>query len=100
MRALIDLIVYDVGGHEARFERYAADMLYVIASGNRLDTDKAERFGKILEDVYRNPFEKAKKLMTASEIKEYLIAKIDKTIKEMGEESNGFNDISGENHVG
>ena len=97
----MDLIVYDVNGHRARFERYAADMLYVIASGNKLDTDKAERFSEILEDAYKSPFVRRKsKLRTAAEIKEYLIAKIDKTIKEMGEESNGFNDISGENHVG
>jgi len=77
---LVDLIVYDVNGHRARFERYAADMLYVIASGNKLDTDKAERFGIVLEDFYRSPFShKTGKLKTAADIKAYLLQKIDET---------------------
>lgn len=77
-------------------------MLYVIASGNRLDTDKAEMFGEILGDAYKNPFERFKKgnLKTATEIKGYLLEKIDKKIKELEEQSDGFDDIISENHVG
>lgn len=66
----------------ARFERFAADMLYIIAAGSRIDPDRTERFGKQVEDVFRNPFVKqVKKPETAAEIKEYMIKKIEETLQ-------------------
>ena len=101
MRAMIDLITYEVAGPRARYERYTADMLYIMAAGERLDTDKAERFGTILEGVYRNPFgmsNGAGKLKTAADIKAYLLAKISKQIEILrtGGTIHGSDDAGGE----
>ena len=63
-------------GQKARFERYAAEMMYVLASGQHIDPERSPRFGQILETVYTNPFEKAKKKMTAEEIRQYTIKRI------------------------
>ena len=75
-------------GPRARFERYAAEMLYVIASKGQLDTDVAQRFGSILEEYYANPFEKKKpaKKMSAADIKSYVSEKIRSAIDKLGSE--------------
>lgn len=62
----------------ARFERYAADMLYAIAAGIRIDTDKTERFRAMVDKVYQDPFRKAKKKPeTAAEITDYIYSRFD-----------------------
>ena len=62
---------------EARFERFAADMLFAIASGIKIDKDKSPRFGQQVDEIYANPFtRKQNEQMTAAEIKEYIRGKI------------------------
>ena len=46
----------------------------MIAAGQKIDTDRAERFGVQVDKLYVNPFEKRTKKRqpyTAKEIKEY-----------------------------
>lgn len=93
MRSLTLLVERTANGQTARFERFAADMLYNIATGGHIDTNKVERFGRQLEEVYRNPFErKVQGPQTAAEIKQYLLDKLEDMI-------NGFDDASGEDHA-
>lgn len=65
---------------QARFERFAADMLFSIASGIKIDAEKSPRFRVQIDEIYANPFEKKKakntKPMTADEIKQYIRGKI------------------------
>ena len=51
----------------------------MVAAGMKIDTNKAERFGAIIDRVYENPFSepKPKEPKTAAEVKQYLIDKID-----------------------
>ena len=78
MWALRALIQYEVMGQRARFERFSADMLFVIASGERIDKDRAPHFADILEKTYANPFEKKQNQpMTAAEIKQYILEKLE-----------------------
>ena len=72
-------------GQRARFERFAADMLYVIASGGHIDTDAIKRFGEQLDEIYANPFEKkaSEKKMTAADIKDHVASKIKGLLQEM-----------------
>ena len=53
----------------------------MLAAGQRLDTDRAKRFSDRLESLYADPFKKAKKPMSAAEIKEYIRGKIRKLRK-------------------
>ena len=72
-------------GQMSRFERFAADMLYVITSGGHLDTDVVKRFGEQLDEIYANPFEKRvpDKKMTAADIKDHVASKIKGLLQEM-----------------
>lgn len=79
-------MIREVDGPRAKFERYAADMLYVVASKGQLDTDTAKRFGEILEEYYANPFEKKKKKMSAADIKSYVSEKLRSAIDKLGSE--------------
>ena len=102
---MIDLITYEVAGPRARYERYTADLLYIMASGDQLDKTSAERFGAILEGIYRNPFEKrneASNLKTAADIKEYVLARIRKQIEILrtGGTIHGSDDAGGEDRSG
>lgn len=74
-------------GQRARFERFAANMLYTIASGRNIDTDRVETFGAQLDEVYSNPFGKKKEKgpQTAAEVKDYILDKIRKRIQELEE---------------
>lgn len=60
-------------GQAARFERFTASLLYVMASGKRIDPDRTERFSEQVDSVWKNPFKSKQERMTSSEIKEYLI---------------------------
>ena len=63
-------------GPRARFERYAADMLFWIASGKHIDDEKSPRFEEFIDSIYRNPFGEKKKPMTAKDIKQHVLQKI------------------------
>ena len=76
MRALTMLLEHDVLGQRGRFERFAAEMLYIMAAGAHIDTNRVERFGVQLDEIYRNPFEKKEQPMTAAEIKRYIIKRL------------------------
>lgn len=86
------LLEHDVIGQRARFERFAAEMLYMIAAGARIDTNRVDRFGIQLDEIYRNPFEKKEQPMTAEEIKRYIIKRLVGT--------DGLTEPGGENHAG
>lgn len=64
---------------QARFERFAASMMYALAAGIRIDTDKTEPFSHQVNDLYKNPFEeknRQKQPTTAAEIKAHVLGKI------------------------
>ena len=84
---------------QARFERFAASMLYAIAAGSKIDTDKTEPFSRQVNDLYRNPFEEKqqkKQPETAAEIKAYIRGKI----RELRGKTNGSAEPCSENHAG
>ena len=75
------ILAHEANGPGARFQRYMADMAYVIATGQKADEDKTPRFADIVEKIYKNPFEKQeKKPRTAAEIKQHIIDKIDELL--------------------
>lgn len=81
----------------ARFERFAASMLYTIASGAKIDTDKTEPFWKQVEELYANPFErKAAQPVTAEEIKAHVLKKI----RELRGKRDGSSEPGSENNAG
>ena len=52
-------------------------MLYFIAAGKHIDTDRTERFGAQVDRIHRNPFKKEKpQPRTAREIKDYIVGRI------------------------
>jgi hypothetical protein len=76
LRALTYLVEHETGGQGARFERFVADLMFHIAGGQHIDTERTQRFSEQLEKLYENPFEKKKKPQTAAEIKGYILGKI------------------------
>ena len=71
------MLQHDAFSQTARFERFAANLLYTIAAGKQIDPDKAERFGTQVDEVYKNPFTyHEEQPMTAAEIKQHLLDKI------------------------
>ena len=52
----------------------------MIAAGMRIDTNKVERFGALVDRIYSDPFKGPDKPMTAAEIKQHLIDKIDQLL--------------------
>lgn len=87
MRSLINLVTREATGPLAMFERFSAEMLYVIASGDHIDKDRVERFGARLERYFANPFESLtpEKKMTAADIKDHVAGKIKALLQEMGD---------------
>lgn len=66
----------------------------MLASGEHIDGNKVERFGRKLESIYANPFEKrVKQPQTAAEIKEYILGKLEEFI-------HGSDDAGGEDRPG
>ena len=80
MRALTELLKHEVLGQRARYERYTADLLYMIAAGMKIDTNKVERFGALVDMVYGDPFKEPEKPMSAADVKRHLIEKIDRLL--------------------
>ena len=78
MRSLARLLQHNVLGQTARFERFAAGLLFKLAAGQKIDPEKSEPFSAQVETIYSNPFEEQKKAepMTAAEIKSYLLEKM------------------------
>jgi len=77
LRSLGRLMAHEVYGQTARFQRYAASMLYAIAGGRKIDLDRTEPFGRQIEDIYRNPFpRRASGPQTRKEIEEYIIRRL------------------------
>ena len=73
------LLEHDVLGQRARFERFAADMLYILAAGEHIDANRAERFSVQVDRIYASPFAKAGKQeneMSAEEIRQYIIKRL------------------------
>ncbi len=92
---------HHANGREAQFDRFVANLLYVIASGKRIDDTRTPKFGKILEDLYENPFTKKKRKKqpkTSAEIKNYICGRIQELIEE--ENHHGSDDAGGENRPG
>jgi len=77
-------------------------MLYTIAAGAKVDTNRVKRFGYQLEEVYRNPFKKRPpELKTAAEIIQHVCDRIDELLAGATEEdNNGSTDPCGENNAG
>ena len=70
--------MHEALGPRARFERYAADMLYMIAAGIKIDTKRSEKFSKQIDEIYRNPFVKVeKKPETKEDIVDYIYRKVE-----------------------
>ena len=77
LRSLWRLMVHEVYGQTARFQRYAASMLYAIAGGQKIDMNRTEPFGRQIDDIYRNPFQRrGVGLQTRKEIEEYIIRRL------------------------
>lgn len=93
-RALRAILEHEALGQRARFERYAADMLFAIASGTKIDAERSPRFTFHVEEVWKNPFEKkTDEPMTAEEIKAHILQKIEGLL-------NGSDDACRENQAG
>lgn len=84
---------------QARFERFAASMMYALAAGIKIDTDKTEPFSHQVNDLYRNPFEEKqqkKQPETAAEIKAHILRKI----RELRGKKDGSAEPCSENNAG
>lgn len=100
MLSLQRLIERETLGQRSRFERFAADMLYFAAAGKQIDTDRTPRFADQLESVFKNPFEKAEKKMTAEEIRQYTLNKIRGLLANIRRENNGTDETRCETAAG
>ena len=61
-------------GHTARYERFVAQMVYVLAGGKHIDMERVPNFSSQIEEMYENPFaKKAPQPQTAKEIKEHVL---------------------------
>lgn len=68
-------------GQTSRWQRFTAELLYVMASGKRIDENKTERFGEILKEVYSDPFKKkTRQPETAQEIISYISGRVKELI--------------------
>lgn len=63
-------------GEEARFRRYAANMLRIIAANRTLDYDKSQPFADQVDAVYANPFETEDETLTTKTIVERVLEKL------------------------
>ena len=62
-----------------------AELMYVLAGGQRIDTDRMKRFSEQLDEIYANPFSRVKlsRDMSAQEIKDHIRGKIRELKKKM-----------------
>ena len=54
-----------------------ASMIYVLAAGKNIDTQKSKTFSEIVDEIYANPFTRKGKEMTAEEIKAYIVSRLE-----------------------
>ena len=74
--ALQKLLEREMLGQEARYERFMAQMVYILAAGRKIDMERTESFGAQVDQAFKNPFSaKREKEMprTAAEIKQYVL---------------------------
>ena len=77
LRSLWRLMAHEVYGQTARFQRFAASMLFAIAGGRKIDLDRTEPFSRQIDDIYRNPFpRRAAGPQTRKEIEEYILKRL------------------------
>lgn len=76
------LLQHNALGQTARFERFAADMLWFIAAGRNIDMDKTPKFRDQVERVYSSRYRTEPKQMTAAEIKQHILDRIDDLLAE------------------
>ena len=57
-------------------------MLYMIAAGTKIDTQRSERFGKQIEQIYRDPFVQVKETpKTRDEIVSYIYKRVEEAMQ-------------------
>ena len=53
-------------------------MLYTLATGQKIDENRTERFWNQMDRIYENPFvKKPEKPMTTEEIKQYILRRLE-----------------------
>lgn len=68
-------------GPEARWRRFTADLLHILAAGQHIDPERTPKYGEILNEIYHNPFEKKlPQPETAEEIKAYIVGRLEELI--------------------
>lgn len=78
VKSLFMLLSHHSTGPEARWRRYTADLLRVIASGMRIDPERSHSYEDILKEVYSDPFVKRKpQPQTTNEIIAYIGQKVE-----------------------
>ena len=81
-------------GEEARFRRYAASMLRVIAADRKLDYDSSMPFVEQVDAVYANPFATEDETLTKEKI-------VKRVLEKLGVSSgNGSDDTGGQTDPG
>lgn len=96
---MVKLLHRNMFSQQARFERYTASLLHIMAAGEKIDTDRTEKFVNQVDEIYQNPFEirgKKSEQMTAAEIREYTLRKI----RELKGKQNGSSESGCENNPG
>ena len=64
-----------------RFERFVAQMVYILAGGRHIDMDATPGFSAQLDEVYANPFEKKQPMpQTAEEITSYVLNLVERRL--------------------
>ena len=78
MISLQRILEHEILGQRARFERYMAEMAFHVAAGSHIDPERSPRFGEQIEKIYSNPFHTAEEKMTAEDIRQRTLDKINK----------------------
>lgn len=71
--ALARLLEREALSQHSRYERFMAQMVYVLAGGKKIDMDVVQGFSGQIEEIYENPFKKKPQPMTAEEIKNHVL---------------------------
>lgn len=51
----------------------------MLATGQRIDSRTAERFGALVDRIYQNPFKKRSDVMTAPQIVQYVLQRLEES---------------------
>ena len=75
--SLSKLIDREILGQQARYERFMANMLFILASGKHIDMDQSPDFKYQVDEAFKNPFVERKQApQTAEEIKQYILQRL------------------------